>query len=199
MFEREAGAFTTIIPAAVRLLDEISTREFQPFAPRCLYYHSGSPISAIVLDDLKEQGFRMADVTDGLDMKHCLLGMKTLAQSHATSAVVQHKDPEMFKPYGESFFCEQQRKFLEVTLQNNMKSLAKEVENWPLYSDRFASKLHTLADKTADFLIKDLKRNEADFNVFVHGDLKMNNIMFRYSDDTDEVVDVRYVYCCILM
>jgi hypothetical protein len=199
MFEREAGAFTTITPAAVLLLDEISTREFQPFAPRCLYYHSGSPTSAIVLDDLKEQGFRMADVTDGLDMKHCLLVMKTLAQSHATFAVVHLKDPDIFKPFGEIFYCERQRKGLEVTLQNNMQNLAKEMEKWPLYSDRFASKLQRLADKTADLLIKDVERNEADFNVFVHGDLKMNHMIFRYSDDTGEVVDVRYVYRCILM
>jgi aminoglycoside phosphotransferase (APT) family kinase protein len=42
-------------------------------------------------------------------------------------------------------------------------------------------------------MIKLLERDDDDFNVFVHGDLKMNNIMFRYSDVTDEVVDVRYV------
>jgi thiamine kinase-like enzyme len=39
--------------------------------------------------------------------------------------------------------------------------------------------------------MKDLKRNDDDFNVFVHGDLWVNNLMFRYSDDTNEVVDVR--------
>jgi thiamine kinase-like enzyme len=117
--------------------------------------------------------------------------MKTLAQSHATSAVVQHKDPEIFKPFYESFYRECHREFLHATLQNNMQSLAKEVEKWPLYSDRFASRLHRLADNTAEFLIKDLERNDDDFNVFVHGDLWLTNMMFRYSDDTDEVVDVR--------
>jgi hypothetical protein len=186
----------TILPAAYRLLDNKSPGEFQPFAPRCLYYHSGSPTSAIVLDDLKEQGFRMAGRRVGLDIKHCILVMKTLAQSHAASAVLHLKNPEIFKPFGESYFCERQRKYLELGFQSTMQSLAKEVEKWPLYSDRFACKLHTLADKTVDLLIKDLERNDDDFNVFVHGDLKMNNMMFRYSDDTDEVVDVRYVAVC---
>jgi thiamine kinase-like enzyme len=151
------------------------------------------------MDDLKEQGFRLADRTVGLDMKHCLLVMKTLAQLHAASAVLHLKDPEIFKPFGESFFCERQRKFVESFFQTNMKNLAKEVENWPLYSDRFASKLHKLADKTADFLIKDLERNDDDFNVFVHGELWQNNMMFRYSDNTEELDGVRYVSCCIIM
>jgi hypothetical protein len=193
VFEREAGAVITIIPAVYRLLDDKSPGEFKPCAPRCLYYHSGSPTSVIVLEDLKEQGFRMSDRRVGLDMKHCLLVMKTLAQSHAASAVLHLKDPEIFKPFGESFFCERQRKFTELFFQSSMQSLAKEVEKWPLYSDRFACKLHRLADKAADFVIKDMERNDDDFNVFVHGDLWLNNLMFRYSDDMDEVVDVRYI------
>jgi hypothetical protein len=188
----------TIIPDVYRLLDDKSPGEFQPFAARCLYYHSGSPTSVIVLDDQKEQGFRMADRTDGLDMKHCLLVMKTLAQSHAASAVLHLKDPEIFKPFDESFYCERQRKTIEMFFLSYIKSVANEVEKWPLYSDRFASKLHKLADKTADLLIKDLERNDDDFNVFVHGDLWVNNMMFRYSDNTCEVVGVRYVYRCIL-
>jgi hypothetical protein len=117
-----------ITPAVYRLLDDKSPGEFQPFTARCLYYHSGSPASAIVLDDLKEQGFKMVDRTVGLDMQHCLLVMKALAQSHAASAVLHLKDPELFKPFSESFYCERQRTTIELIFQNTMKSLAKEVE-----------------------------------------------------------------------
>jgi hypothetical protein len=183
----------TIIPAVYRVLEDKSPGEFQPCAVRCLYYHPGSPTSAIVLDDLKEQGFRMADRTVGLDMKHCLPVMKTLARSHAASAVLHLKVPEIFKPFGESYYSERHRKSIEMYFQTLIENLAKEVEKWPLYSDRFACKLYRLADKTVDILIQELERNDEDFNVFVHGDLWVNNMMFRYSDDTDEVVDVRYV------
>jgi hypothetical protein len=49
-----------------------------------------------------------------------------------------------------------------MIFQSIMLSVAKEMENWPLYSDRFACKLHRLADKAADFIIKDLERNDDD-------------------------------------
>jgi hypothetical protein len=181
------------MPAVYRLLDDKSPGEFHPCTARCLYYHCGSPATVIVLDDLKEQGFRLADRTVGLDMQHCLLVMKAIAPSHAASAVLHFKDPDILKPFSESFYCERQRYIVELIYQNNLKILAKEVESWPLFNDRFASKLHRAADIATDLMIKLLERDDDDFNVFVHGDLKMNNIMFRYSDDTDEVVDVRYV------
>ena len=183
----------TIMPAVYRLLDEKSPGEFQPCTAKCLYYHSGSPAYALVLDDLKEKGFRMADRTVGLDMQHCLLVMKTLARSHAASAVLHLKDPEIFKPFDESFDSKRQRKTLGLIFHSVMESLAKEVEKWPIYKDRFASKLHRVADNGVDFMIKVLEKNDDDFNVFIHGDLWLNNMMFRYSDDTQEVADVRYI------
>jgi hypothetical protein len=181
------------MPALYRLLDHKSPGEFQPFTARCLYYHSGSPAFAMVLDDLKEQEFRMVDRTAGLDMQHCLLIMKAMAQSHAASAVLHLKDPEIFKPFSESFYCERQRSTIELIFHTNLKCLAKEVENWPLFNNRFASKLHRIADKAVDSIIKFVERDDDEFNTFIHGDLWQNNIMFRYSDDTDEVMDVRYI------
>ena len=193
MFERESGAYMKILPAVYRLLDYKSPGEFKPFTAKCLYNHSGSPASSLVLEDLKEEGFRLADRKVGLDMQHCMLVMKAIAQQHAASAVLHFKDPEIFKPFSESYYCERQRKPLDLILQSNVKTLAKEVEKWPLFNDRFASTLHRVADKFLDFLIKFVERDDDDFNVFIHGDLWTNNVMFRYSDDTDEVMDVRYI------
>ena len=193
VFERESGALMTIMPAVYSLLVDKSPGKFQPFTAGCLYYQPWSPSPAIVLDDLKDQGFRMVDKTVGLDMQHCLLVMKALAQSHAASAALHLKDPELFKPFREGFYCERHRTNIELFFQSTMKSLAKEVEKWPLFNDRFACKLHRCADIVADFLIKILRRDDNDFNVFIHGDLWKNNMMFRYSDDTDEVMDIRYI------
>ena len=192
-FERESSALMTIMPVVYRLINDQSPRESKPLTARCLYYQYGSSASALVLDDLKEQGFRLADRTVGLDMQHCLLVMKAIAQQHAASAVLHLKDQEIFKPVSENPFCEHQRKNYELFFQSNMKSLAKEVEKWPVFNDRFACKLQRDADIVVDFMMKCSERDDDDFNVFIHGDLWKNNIMFRYSNDTDEVMDVRYI------
>jgi hypothetical protein len=39
-------------------------------------------------------------------MQHCLLVMKAIAQSQAASAVLHLKEPQIFKPFIESFYCE---------------------------------------------------------------------------------------------
>jgi hypothetical protein len=191
IFERESGAFLSVMPAIYRLLEEASPGKFQPYTAKCLYYQSGPPVSVIVLEDLKKQGFRMAERTLGLDLQHCLLVVRAIARSHAASAVLHLKDPEIMKPFSTSFYCENIRKVLEPFLCGNIRNLAMEVEEWPECYSRFASKLYKVADKAIDFLIKDSVKNDDDFNVLIHGDLWLNNIMFRYSDDTGEVVDIK--------
>jgi hypothetical protein len=47
-------------------------------------------------------------------MQHCLLVMKAIAQSHAASAVLHFKDPDIFKTFTKCIFCERQRKNIDV-------------------------------------------------------------------------------------
>ena len=102
-FEQESSAFMTIMPAVCRHLEDQSPGKCKPLTARCLYYKSGSPASSLVLDDLKGEGFKLADRTVGLDMQHCILVMKAIAQQHAASAVLHLKDTEIFKPFNDRF------------------------------------------------------------------------------------------------
>ncbi|XP_021928776.1 uncharacterized protein LOC110834189 isoform X2 [Zootermopsis nevadensis] len=193
IFEREINAFVSVMPAVHRILDDASPGTFQPYTAKCLYYHIGPPSTVIVLEDLKEQGFRMAQRRVGLDLDHCLLVVRAIARCHAASAVLNREDPEMMKPFVNGWYVESCRKELEPLFCGSIRNVAKQVEKWQDSYSHFASKLYKLADKAVDCLIKDSARKDGDFNVFIHGDLWLNNIMFRYSDITGEVEDIRFV------
>jgi aminoglycoside phosphotransferase (APT) family kinase protein len=69
--------------------------------------------------------------------------------------------------------------------------VAKAVKTWPGYAERYADKLEAMADYMPDRMIEVSKRDDTAFNVLLHGDLWVNNMLFRYS--ADGPVDVRFL------
>lgn len=50
----------------------------------------------LVLEDLAERGFRMADRRSGLDLAHCMAALRELATLHALSLAMKQRQPEVF-------------------------------------------------------------------------------------------------------
>lgn len=197
MFRREELALSSAVPSMHHLLEEASPSQFRPFSPKCLYRNSNP--DAIVMEDLKEQGFKLPKRTLGLDMDHSMLVMRKLATFHASSVVLHEKNPQIIQPFYEHI-NEKIKGCIYMFFGRGMKSFANEVESWPDYKDRYAKKLQDIAEKTTDFMTEIIiKRDDNEFNVFRHGDLWLNNMMFLYSDETGKnVEDVRFLdyQCC---
>ncbi|PSN36163.1 hypothetical protein C0J52_17000 [Blattella germanica] len=176
LFQREAEALYKVVPEMYNVLNTVSTNQFKHFSPKC--YYSQSHASIIVMEDLKEKGFKLAKRMLGLDMKHSLLVIKQIARYHAASVVLYETNPDVFEPLRDSIYKEKVRETLEIFYRIGMKAFASEVKRWPDYSERFGAKLHEIAERSVDLLIAAAERVDGDFNCFVHGDLWLNNMMF---------------------
>jgi aminoglycoside phosphotransferase (APT) family kinase protein len=69
--------------------------------------------------------------------------------------------------------------------------VARAVKTWPGYAERYAAKLEELAEAMMDRIIEVVKRDDTALNVLIHGDLWVNNMLFRYSDGRPQ--DVRFL------
>ena len=151
------------------------------------------------MQDLREQGFKMADRALGLDLKHSLLVMKHIGRYHGASAVLQQKTPENFLYFHEPLYGSKLFELCESLFRTGVTNLAQEMVMWPQYRERFSEKLLKLADNAYTKFLDSLKRREEEFNVLCHGDLRLNNIMFRYSEETGEATDIRWECCTPLL
>jgi aminoglycoside phosphotransferase family enzyme len=188
--------YTFILPSLQRLLSNSSLENYQPLSPNLLYTDSDLPQQVILMQDLKAEGFKMADKTRGLDLKHCLLVMKQIGRYHGASAVLQQQTPENFLYFHEGIYG---NKLFESIFRNGVMNLAQEVAKWPQYRERFSEKLLKLADNAHTKLLESLNRRDEEFNVLCHGDFRLNNIMFRYSEETGDITDIRWVFCAPLL
>ncbi|XP_066993253.2 uncharacterized protein [Anabrus simplex] len=188
-FEIETGMLTEMLPAMHRLLEEARPGEFNPLSAKCLY-HGSDPIEFIVLEDLRQLGFTLANRQQGLDLAHCSLALKTLARFHASSLVLHNHEPSSVECYKKGLIDVGSRKHMETLLDNSLLSLEKEVSKWPGWEE-YVYKIKKLRRSFFDRLVDLCKRKDGEFNVLNHGDMWTSNMMFKYSDDVLE--DVRLV------
>ncbi|PSN46874.1 hypothetical protein C0J52_19074 [Blattella germanica] len=186
-FAREMEAYSAILPELTKILE--SAR--QPFSPTCYSTSKDPPMSSIVLEDLSSRGFRHNFPSSGLDMQHCIVFVRKLAQYHASSAVLCAKNPNIIDSFKNSGYSGDSENSMGKILPPLLRRIAEEVSNWPDYNERFAGKLSKLADVAEDRLNESLKTNENDFKVLNHEDLRLKNIVFQYSKDSGEVTDAR--------
>lgn len=192
IYGNEIKVYTIIFPAMLRQIDQIGTWKHQPFAAKCLYSYTDNLTKVLAMEDLQTQGFRLANTDLGLDLSHCLLVVRNIAKFHALSVVLYNKNPEMFKPFMSNIIEGELKKGIDSFLQRFSRSVAKEVDMWQEGNlNRFSRSIYELAEKGGEEWILATKRNDSEFNVLIHGDLWANNMMFRYSEETGEVKELR--------
>ncbi|PSN46877.1 hypothetical protein C0J52_19077, partial [Blattella germanica] len=193
VFDREITMFDVVIPTLRKMLEDAAPGKYPLYGAKCFYTHNGPPVSYLAFEDLKAEGYTLAIHTDGLDMNHCLLTLRTLAAYHAAGVVMEKTDPQKVDKFREHVWRESLRESMEKMFNPVMKNVALEAENWPECKGQIVESLKRLSTSSFDHLVESTKLSEGDFHVLCHGDVWVNNLMFRYSDDLKHVTNMRFV------
>lgn len=137
-------------------------------------------LDVIVMEDLAEKRFVMADRLKGLDLNQTLMALRKLARMHAASVIVHQNDPTSFAHLDTGFFTRKTNAF-HVMFESLCDAMIEEVSTWEGH-EHYAKKLVKVRESLIANAQKAFDCDEGDFHVLTHGDLWTNNLMFKYDD-----------------
>lgn len=192
VFKKEANVYKYLLP----LLFDINKKNNRVFAPKCYLVKD----EILVFENLIEQGFQTGTKNGGiLDYDHLLCVLKSLAIMHSSSIVLEHQTkksiPEMFGAcVEENSYPDDPKNLRSVLFNNAAAALAELLKSIPKYQN-FPDKNHLV--KSFQNILRKIfelcKPSKKFRNVFCHGDLWANNIMFNYDKVQNIPVDCRIV------
>ncbi|KAJ9582749.1 hypothetical protein L9F63_022894 [Diploptera punctata] len=191
LFDLETKMLKDVLPAMHKLLREANIN-FTPFSAKCLYSHCSPSLQVIVLEDLKEFGFEMAERTAGLDQDHCMLVMKKLAQFHAASLALKEKNPELLETFLDPCSKNMITEFGKY-VQQFILGLCDEIEEKCEELKKYTGRIRKIGETVVQRLVEGRVGKMDEFSVLTHGDSWLNNMMFCYSTEDRQLLDMRMV------
>lgn len=184
---KEMEMYQHLLPEMKALL--VKAGECPNFAPVC--YGIEKKFDVIILEDLSESNYVVADRLKQLNSAHTMLGLQKLARFHAAGAFMYHQqNPSRFDLFQSGFFTRKTDAF-HVMFESLCDAFVDEIATWQGF-EYYALKMR----KVRKNLIKCGQRafdcDADDFLVLNHGDLWTTNIMFNY-DENGRPIDAKLI------
>lgn len=183
---KEMEMYLNLLPKMKELL--VKAGECPNFAPVC--YGIEKHFDVIVLEDLSETKYVVADRFQQLNFEHVILGLKKLARFHAASAFMYQENPRLFDLFRSGFFTRETDVF-HVMFESLCDAFNDEIETWEGF-EYYAMKMKNVRKNLIKFAQRAFDCDADDFLVLNHGDLWATNLMFNYNQH-GRPVDVKLI------
>ncbi|KXJ68058.1 hypothetical protein RP20_CCG006167 [Aedes albopictus] len=176
VFAREKHVYEQTLPAMEQLWAEAG--ESVRFGPRCWKTVEGDT-DIIVLDDLGDEGYSVANRQEGVGMEHVHVLLEKLAKFHAAGAVLYRKhgrttplyDCMLIDPAGKDFM-DQYYKVIKPEFYGILSSTPED--------ERYKAKLEKSMENDFEKTTAALTFDDSDFVTICHADMWTNNHMYSY-------------------
>ncbi|KAA0200290.1 EcKinase 7 [Hyalella azteca] len=188
VFIKEGKFYLEMIPDLNKMINGFGLPPLK-FAP--CHLASFEPTRQIILlGDMREHSFKMANRFIGLDENHAILVVKELARLHASSMVLEdslgsEKFSEKYDFLDDLFTSnkhDDQLAMFKSMFVHSITNAAKISERIKGY-EKVTAWLKELAPKSSEILKQESSECHPSFLVVNHGDCWNNNLLFSYSDD----------------
>ncbi|KAL1140741.1 hypothetical protein AAG570_000671 [Ranatra chinensis] len=188
LFKKEMKMYNSVLPMMEDLLKSVGYSG-EVMWGRCLYTR---PNDLLILEDMKDLGYKMANRREGLDLNHARLVMKSLGRYHALSATLKERGSLDIEDLRETLFSVH-KDDMKQYLDQLMKVFADVIDTtwgdeWKVY----VPKIKTLVGKCLESM-NQLYSDKCDFQVLNHGDCWVNNMMFKYDENANAPSSIRFI------
>lgn len=186
LFKREVFVYSDVLPAFVKFQEEKKINKSLGFFdfPKCFFaeYSEEKDDAIIIMEDLKENGYRMWNKFDPINYDHTKLVVAALGKLHAVSFAMKAQRPEIFAKYKEldDFMSKklEEESFLGMLVMNVDRAAGTIDENDVKRRNRVLKLKENLKQIMLDAVNPELAEPYA---IVTHGDCWSNNFMYQYN------------------
>lgn len=200
LFEREIGIYESYIPELREFIKKKmkSTSEneelIESFTKSVKYFGTIviDDCLKMVMEDMKEYGFKMALKPNNLDSKWCEAILERLAKYHGSSFAFRDQEPEKYdkfvKSFPVNFFKTPFPGFIKL-MDMKVAEAIQDISQCFEASSIDLTKLKKFGDNPYGTLYEMLDQvTEEDKGIIIHGDCWTNNMLFKYTQNEIEQV-----------
>lgn len=176
-YDREIFFYNKIFPILDEFQKERGVENVFGNVPKCYCVSSELTKEAVILKNLKCEGFELHDRKHAMNLEHVLMVFQNYGRYHALSLALKHKKPSLFKSITRNL---SDLFGLFITQANMIDVYRKELDHVRTLLEPEILKKYDGIEKEFEKILIEFSDENTVPSVLLHGDCWNNNFMFKY-------------------